>query len=121
VEPTAAPWRDWNTRIAAECYAPNAAARLVDADGRRLAVLDNYAHVSFDFGPTLLQWLETNEPVIHAAVLRADRESRRRFGGHGNAMAQGYHHAILPLADPADRRTEIAWGVRDFALRFGRV
>jgi 4-alpha-glucanotransferase len=119
VEPTAAPWRDWNDRIADECYAPNAAARLLDEHGRLRGVVDNYAGLGFDVGPTLLQWLETSRPVVYRALLRADRVARQA-DGHGRALAQGYHHAILPLADARDRRTEIAWGLRDFELRYGR-
>ncbi|MCB9683161.1 MAG: 4-alpha-glucanotransferase [Alphaproteobacteria bacterium] len=120
VEPGAAPFRNWNERITAECYAPNAAARLLDTDGRLRGVRSTYRDISFDVGPTLLQWLERNAPVVYAAILRADAASRRWQGGHGSAMAQGYHHAILPLCDARDRRTEIAWGLRDFELRYGR-
>lgn len=119
-EPSAAPWRNWNERITDECYAPNGAARLLDAQGARRALRSTYESLSFDFGPTLLQWLAANCPSVHDAVVRADREGALRRG-HGPAMAQGYHHAILPLCDAADRRTEIAWGTHDFRLRFGRA
>ncbi len=105
-EASAAPFHDWNERIAAECYGPNA---------------DNYSRISFNFGPTLLSWLESSAPEAYRAILRADRGSRDRFSGHGSAMAQGYGHMILPLARPRDKRTQVLWGIRDFEHRFGRL
>src|SRR5919199_3253086 len=119
-EPGAQPFHDWNERVHAECYRPNAFARIADAHGRVERIVNNYAGLSFDFGPTLLNWLERRHPETYARVLEADRESARRRGGHGNAIAQGYHHAILPLCNERDRRTQIRWGVADFRLRFGR-
>jgi alpha-amylase/alpha-mannosidase (GH57 family) len=117
---SAFPFHDWNERIAAECYAPNAAARILDGEGRIERIVNNYARISFDFGPTLLSWLEKKAPTVYHAVIAADRESRERFSGHGSALAQAYHHSILPLANRRDRRTEILWGLADFAHRFGR-
>ncbi|MGH9483127.1 MAG: DUF3536 domain-containing protein, partial [Terriglobales bacterium] len=112
-EDSAAPYHDWNARITAECYAPNAAARVLDAQGREIARENNYARISFDFGPTLLSWLETEAPEVYAAVLAGDRAA------HG-AMAQAYNHIILPLANARDRATQVIWGRRDFIHRFGR-
>jgi len=120
LQPSAHPFRDWNARIAAECYAPNAAARILDGDGRVARVVNNYARMSFDFGPTLLAWLQVEAPEVYGAVLAADRESRERFSGHGSALAQGYNHVILPLANRRDKQTQIVWGLRDFEHRFGR-
>lgn len=120
VQDSAHPHHDWNERISAECYGPNGAARILDEDGAIRAIVNNYARMSFNFGPTLLAWLERERPRIYATVLAADREGRLRFGGHGPAMAQAYGHMILPLANARDRRTQIVWGVRDFELRFGR-
>lgn len=117
---SARPFRDWNERIHFECYRPNAFARIVDPSGRVERILNNYAGLSFNFGPTLLAWLERHHPATYARVLRADAESSRARAGHGNAIAQGYHHAILPLCNERDRRTEISWGLADFRLRFGR-
>ncbi|TBR16863.1 DUF3536 domain-containing protein [bacterium] len=119
-EPSAAPYHDWNERITAECYGPNAHARILDASGRIAKILSTYAHMSFNMGPTLLSWLESQAPATYGAVVAADAESAARFGGHGSAMAQGYNHVILPLADDRDRRTQVAWGVADFKHRFGR-
>jgi alpha-amylase/alpha-mannosidase (GH57 family) len=122
IEPqeSARPFRDWNARIAAECYVPNAAARILDGDGRIGSIVNNYARISFNFGPTLLEWLAAEEPAAYAAVLAADRESAERFSGHGSALAQGYNHIILPLANRRDKETQIVWGLRDFMQRFGR-
>ncbi|HEX8722635.1 MAG TPA: DUF3536 domain-containing protein [Pyrinomonadaceae bacterium] len=119
-EPGASPYHDWNERIHEECYRPNAFARISDTQGRVEQVVNNYARLSFNFGPTLLNWLERHRPETYARVLAADRESARLRGGHGNAVAQGYHHAILPLCNDRDRRTQIRWGLADFRLRFGR-
>ena len=119
-EPSAAPFHDWNRRIAAECYQPNAAALIRDAHGRLLERVDNYRRMSFDFGPTLLSWMERAMPELHHAVVTADRAGRERFGGHGPAMAQAHGHLILPLANRRDKQTQILWGLADFEYRFGR-
>ena len=118
-EATAAPARDWNTRITTECYAPNAAARVFDAQGRLSDLVNNYAWTGFDFGPTLLNWLARQAPAVLEAIRQADVASRGRTG-HGNAWAQAYGHAILPLSTPRDVRTQVRWGKRDFEHRFGR-
>ena len=117
---TAFPYHDWNARITAECYEPNATARILDADDRILGIVNNYASISFNFGPTLLSWLEAASPDTYAAILQADRISIERYSGHGCAIAQAYNHIILPLANPRDKRTQVRWGVRDFERRFGR-
>ncbi len=116
-EATARPYHDWNERITAECYAPNAAAKILDS-GR---VVNNYAQVSFNFGPTLLRWLERKAPAVYRAVLDGDRASRERFAGHGSALAQAYNHMILPLANPKDQVTQIVWGIADFKHRFAHA
>jgi alpha-amylase/alpha-mannosidase (GH57 family) len=117
---SAYPYHDWNERITAECYAANARARILDGENRIVAIVNNYASMSFNFGPTLLSWLEARRPDVYAAILEADRASAKRFSGHGSAIAQPYNHAILPLADSRDKATQVAWGVRDFERRFGR-
>ncbi|MCX7049292.1 MAG: DUF3536 domain-containing protein [Candidatus Sumerlaeota bacterium] len=117
---SASPFHDWNERINAECYAPNSQARLLSDRGRIRGVTNNYEHISFNFGPTLLTWLERADPKTYASILEADRLSLERREGHGNAMAQGYNHAVLPLANERDRRTQIIWGMEDFRHRFGR-
>lgn len=118
---SAAPFHDWNERITAECYATNGAARILDGQNRIVEIVNNYARISFNVGPTLLRWMQRAVPDVYQAILAADRESMQRFGGHGSAMAQGFHHAILPLSNQRDKRTEIAWGVADFRARFQRM
>ena len=113
-EPSAAPFHDWNDRITAECYAANAAA------GVGNGVVNNYAKISFNFGPTLLSWMEDHHPEIYELILEADRLSVRNRSGHGNAIAQAYGHAILPLCNPRDRLTQVRWGIADFRYRFKR-
>jgi alpha-amylase/alpha-mannosidase (GH57 family) len=115
---SAAPYHDWNERITAECYSVNASARILDSRDRIIKIVNNYSSISFNFGPTLLSWLEERAPDTYAAVLHADRVSRERLG-HGSAIAQAYNHIIMPLASPRDRRTQVRWGIRDFEHRFG--
>ncbi len=117
---SAHPFHDWNQRITAECYAPNSSSRILGSEDRITAIVNNYAGMSFDFGPTLLSWLELHERETYAAILDADRISRDRFGGFGSALAQAYNHTILPLASGRDKRTQVLWGIRDFVHRFGR-
>ena len=119
-EPSAAPFHDWNQRIEQECYRAVVAARLYAPDGRIAQIVNTLASISFNFGPTLLEWLERQAPSTYAAVLEADRLSRERRGGHGNAIAMPYHHAILPLSSRRDKVTEVRWGIADFRRRFGR-
>jgi alpha-amylase/alpha-mannosidase (GH57 family) len=120
VQDSAHPYHDWNERITAECYAPNAAARILDGDHRIERIVNNYSRISFNFGPTLLAWMERKRPEVYRAIRDADVRSRARFSGHGSALAQAYHHSILPLANRRDKRTEILWGIADFEHRFGR-
>jgi hypothetical protein len=120
VEDSAYPYHDWNERVTAECYGPNAASRILDGERRIARIVNNYSQISFNFGPTLLAWLEAHHPEIYRAVLEADRDSRARFSGHGSALAQPYNHTILPLSNRRDKQTQILWGVRDFEHRFGR-
>jgi len=117
----AAPYHDWNERVTAECYRPNTAARLVDAQGRVVRAVNTFGRMSFNMGPTLLAWMERHAPDVYAAVLTGDRESRQRFAGHGAAIAQAYNHMILPLANPRDKVTQVRWAIRDFVHRFGRM
>jgi alpha-amylase/alpha-mannosidase (GH57 family) len=121
LQDSAAPYHDWNERVLAECYEPNAVSRILDDKGRIRKIVNNYSNISFDFGPTLLSWLEENAKTVYQALLTADGESIRRFSGHGSAMAQAYNHIILPLANRRDKITQIAWGLQDFESRFGRT
>ena len=118
---SAYPFHDWNERITVECYEPNATSRILDGRDQIRSILNNYAWISFNFGPTLLSWLEARAPETYAAIVDADRLSRERFSGHGSAIAQTYNHMILPLANARDQRTQVRWGIRDFERRFGRL
>ncbi len=120
LQDSAYPYHDWNERISAECYAPNAASRVLDGEGRIIKIPNNYSRISFNFGPTLLAWMAEKDPDIYNAVLLADRISREHFSGHGSALAQVYNHMILPLANRRDKLTQVRWGIRDFQHRFGR-
>ncbi len=120
LQDSAAPFHDWNERITAECYAPNARSRLLDGEGRIERLVNNYTRISFNFGPTLLSWMKEKMPEIHGAIVKSDAESRANFSGHGSAIAQCYNHMILPLANRRDKITQVKWGLRDFEERFGR-
>ena len=120
LQDSAYPYHDWNERVTAECYAPNAASRILDSRDLVVDIVNNYGRISFDAGPTLLSWMAGHRPDVYRAILQADRDSRDRFGGHGGAMAQAYNHLILPLANTRDKRTQVIWGIRDFEFRFGR-
>jgi len=120
LQDSAYPYHDWNQRITAECYAPNAASRLLDGSNRITKIVNNYARISFNFGPTLLSWMEDHAPATYQKILDADRESQAQFSGHGNAIAQAYNHLILPLANRTDKYTQVLWGIRDFERRFRR-
>ena len=119
-EPSAAPYHDWNERIERESYRAVVAARLYAPDGRIAQIVNTLASISFNFGATLLEWLEREAPATYAAVLEADGASRARHAGHGNAIAMPYHHVIMPLASRRDKITEVRWGIADFRRRFGR-
>ena len=120
VEDSAAPYHDWNERITAECYAPNAVSRILDASERIAGLVNNYEKISFNFGPTLLSWLERHRSDVYKQILEADRLSLAARNGHGNAIAQCYNHAIMPLAAERDKLTQVRWGIADFEFRFGR-
>lgn len=120
VQDAAAPYHDWNERVTAECYARNAAARILDDHERIARIVNNYAHISFNVGPTLQRWLARHASDVQAQIREADRQSRQQQYGHGNAMAQAYNHMIMPLASPQDRQTQVRWGIRDFERRFHR-
>ena len=116
---TAAPYHDWNERICAECYAPNGAARIVNNKNQITRIVNNYARMSFNFGPTLLSWLKENAQRTYRMIMDGERRSRKSFKGHSSAMAQVYNHIILPLANRRDRITQIRWGIADYQHHYG--
>jgi len=101
-----APFSNWNERIHAECYRPNAELR-------------NFEQISFNFGPTLLSWMENHDPDTCRKIYEQDQANVHRHG-IGNAIAQAYNHTILPLASYRDKVTQVAWGIADFEYRFKR-
>ena len=120
LQDSALPFHDWNERINKECYNPNSVSKIVDSRNRILDMVNNYEHMSFNFGPTLLSWMEQFAPLTYERIIKADIESVEQHSGHGNAMAQVYNHIIMPLANENDKQTQVKWGIRDFEYRFGR-
>jgi len=120
IQDSAYPYHDWNERVTARCYAPNIAARILDNQDRIVSIVNNYADISFDVGPTLFAWLEKQVPDIYHSIIDADKLSREKFSGHGNAIAHVYNHLVMPLANKRDKQTQIVWGIQDFVHRFQR-
>jgi hypothetical protein len=118
-QPSAKPFPDWNEHIFSQCYAANTNSRYLDGNGRILSITNNFEYISYNFGPTLLTWIKANHPGTYEKIIEADRSSILRLG-HGNAMAQGFNHTILPLDSPRAARHQILWGLEDFSSRFGR-
>ncbi len=117
---SALPFHDWNERINNECYNPNSVSKIVNSKNQILNVVNNYEYISYNFGPTLLSWMEEFAPLAYERVIKADINSRRAHNGHGNAIAQVYNHMIMPLANERDKQTQVKWGIKDFEYRFGR-
>ncbi|MCR4426918.1 MAG: DUF3536 domain-containing protein [Firmicutes bacterium] len=120
LQDSAYPYHDWNARITAECYEPNTASRIRAEDGRIMKIQNNYSKISFNFGPTLMDWMRKRTPAVYEGVIEGDRESQKHFSGHGSGFAQAYNHMIMPLANSRDKYTQVVWGIRDFEYRFGR-
>jgi len=120
LQDSASPFHDWNERIYNECYNPNSVSKIVDNRNKILDVVNNYEYISFNFGPTLLSWMEEYAPLAYERVIKADIESVGDHDGHGNAIAQVYNHIIMPLANEKDKQTQVVWGIKDFETRFGR-
>lgn len=117
---SAYPYHDWNERITSECYEANTAARILDGQGRIVDIVNNYSKISFNLGPTLMTWLREQSHPVYEAIVRADRESQKRFSGHGSALAQPYNHMIMPLSNRRDKVTQVLWGIRDFESHYNR-
>lgn len=121
MQDSALPFHDWNARISCECYTPNSVSKIVDYKNQILDIVNNYSYMSFNFGPTLMSWLENYEPHTYERIIKADIESVYDNSGHGNAIAQVYNHMIMPLANTRDKYTQTIWGIKDFQYRFGRM
>lgn len=120
LQDTAYPYHDWNARISQECYRQNGSSRILGHDRKIIDIVNNYANISFNFGPTLLSWLQRNEPDVYEKIIEADKASAEKHSGHGSAIAQAYNHMIMPLANERDKETQVLWGISDFEQRFGR-
>lgn len=120
LQESAAPRHDWNDKICWQCYEPNSVSRIVDNQNRILNIVNNYELMSFNFGPTLLSWMETHAKSAYQRIIEADKNSLLIHEGHGCAIAQVYNHMILPLANLNDKYTQVIWGIRDFEKRFNR-
>jgi len=105
-EAGASPYNNWNERIQADCYRPN-------------AELGNFGRISFNLGPTLGAWMQRHDPNAIRQIIAQDRANLDRHGV-GNAIAQAYNHTILPLATRRDKVTQVAWGIAAFEHAFGR-
>lgn len=121
LQDSAKPFHDWNERISYECYNPNAVSRVLDHQNRIIEIVNNYSLMSFNFGPTLMSWLEQNDHKTYERIIKADCQSVQEHSGHGNAIAQNYNHIIMPLANERDKYTQVIWGIKDFQYRFGRM
>jgi len=119
-EESASPFHDWNERIYQECYKPNTEAVIVDDKGKVIKRVNNFENLNFNFGPTLLKWMNEKHPETIAGIIEADKESIELHGGHGNAIAQVYNHVIMPLANKRDKITQVRWGIKDFEFYFHR-
>lgn len=120
LQDSASPYHDWNERINKECYNPNSVSKIVDNRNKILDVVNNYEYMSFNYGPTLLSWMEEYAPLAYERIIKADIASVEEHDGHGNAIAQVYNHIIMPLANERDKQTQVIWGIKDFETRFGR-
>jgi len=120
LQPSALPCHDWNERVNNECYAPNSVSKVVNNKNEIISIVNNYEYMSFNFGPTLLSWMEEFAPSAYERIIKADIKSVEEHDGHGNAIAQVYNHIIMPLANELDKQTQVRWGIKDFEYRFGR-
>ncbi len=120
MQDSAYPEHDWNEKISAQCYSPNAVSRMVNNNNQIIEISNNYEKISFNFGPTLLSWMEKYDNYAYERIIQADINSRKLYNGHGCAIAQVYNHIIMPLANRNDKVTQVVWGLKDFEKRFGR-
>ena len=120
LQDSAQPFHDWNERINFECYAPNRAARILNDKEEIIKIQNNYSHISFNFGPTLLYWMKQQDRDTYEKIIAADKRAVEKYGGHGSAIAQAHGHLILPLCNARDKETQVIWGIRDFEMHFGR-
>lgn len=104
-ERDAFPYGNWNERVTAECYGPNAEA-------------GNFDRISFNLGGTLARWLDLHAHDTYERIVSAERGYWDRHVV-GNGLAQSVHHTILPLAKRRDKICQVRWGIASFEHRFG--
>lgn len=121
LQDSALPYHDWNDRICAQCYEPNTATRILGTESKIINIVNNYQKISFNFGPTLLSWMERRRPNVYAKIINAAKESKKRYAGHLCAIAQCYNHIIMPLANYRDKKTQVLWGIKDYRYRYGHT
>lgn len=121
IQPSAAPFHDWNERIFQECYKPNSNAVIVDEYDNVTERVNNYEYLNFNFGATLFHWIKKHHPKTYELILEADRKSVKKYNGHGNAIAMVYNHIIMPLANKRDKITQVYWAIKDFIFHFNRA
>ncbi len=119
LQTSAAPWKNWNEKIFNDCYGANIHSRYLSPYGRIVSITNNFSYISYNFGPTLLSWLEEKHPEELELLIESDKESKLRLG-HGNAMAQSFNHTILPLDREDDAKIQIDWGIESFQHYFDR-
>lgn len=104
-EPDAAPYTNWNERIAAESYTP-------------LSKEGHFRWLSFNLGGTLARWLREECHTTYQRILAAEQAY---YAQHGisNGLAQPVHHTILPLARRRDKVCQVRWGIASFTHHFG--
>ncbi|MDD4526472.1 MAG: DUF3536 domain-containing protein [Candidatus Margulisbacteria bacterium] len=117
---SAFPYHDWNEKINDECYRPNTSSRILSPHGKIVDIINNFQYLSFNVGPTLMNWIYDNDKSTYEKIVEADEISKENNNGHGNAIAQVYNHIIMPLANERDKQTQIKWGIADFKRHFGR-
>lgn len=113
------PYLNWNEKIYNSTYKANAFSRYLSPSGKIISINNNYRHISFNFSPTLLNWIKEKHPTFLSYLIDADKYSLDKLG-HGNAIAESFSHTILPLDEKEDARIEIEWGLRHFENTFGR-
>jgi len=114
------PYHDWNEKITAECYSANSCAHILNPQNEVDEIINNYSKISFNFGPTLLEWLKENDTITFNKIIQADKQSLNYFSNHGSAIAQVYNHIIMPLADKNDKYLQVYWAIKDFEDKFKR-
>ena len=119
---SAYPYHDWNERITAECYAPNAVARILDGEGKIVDLANNYTRISFNFGPTLLSWMEQKHPDVYRLILAGDRESRRRYSDLRRELIGVEREELLDLRGAGRLRDQTLRQIeRDLDLEEARI